>query len=84
VSENKMTEALDEIREHWAKAPASNYHHSMSAASVPRLLAAVDAVLEITKPPAESDECPKHPLIRVIRCDEIRNAIARAMTGEVA
>lgn len=56
-----------------------------SARDVPRLLLALDEVLNLTEPGDEvhySD--PEHPLVRVIRCDEIREAISRALSGGAA
>jgi hypothetical protein len=53
---------------------------------VPRLLAAVEKVLELVEPDATDDRDldgnPEGPVVRVIRCDEIRDAIAKALTGE--
>lgn len=48
-------------------------------------VAAVEAVLNLIGPPADlPDEFPDTPLIAVIRCDEIRDAITAALTREEA
>jgi hypothetical protein len=54
--------------------------------AMPRLLAAVEAVLAMTadsgEPDLDWDGNPEHFMIRVVRCDEIRAAIERELTGD--
>jgi hypothetical protein len=87
--DDKLTAALDEIRERVGErdaliermkvaavgVPEFNAAQDRLAECTPRLLAALDKVLKLTEP---SDQ----PLVRIIRCDVIREAISRELLGK--
>ena len=93
MTDDTLTAALDEIRERRALIDDPDVAFAVAAKRMaatmrdfPRLLAALDEVLKLTE---QSDEVhrdldgnPEHGLVRIIRCDVIREAISRALLGE--
>lgn len=71
----RVASTLTEIRERYAARPGD----------VERLLAAVDAALKLTEPGSEVhrdlDGNEEGGVVRVVRCDVLREAITAALTG---
>ena len=83
MPDDKLTAALDEIRSHHQQHVSVNFpapgicisRDGSWPCEAGRLLAALDKVLKLTEP---SDQ----PLVRIIRCDVIREAISRELLGK--
>lgn len=79
--------ALDGIRKRWASTDGPLHDRWLAIQyDVPRLVDAVEATLKLVEPDGgaehEHDQHPDTPLIHIVRCDVLREAISRALLGE--